>query len=114
MPSIFVPPRSMPIRMGFWLLGSCSWFSFRRTQNRRTKNLLCFAEQRVEVQRVRHVHRNLSISRPRPFSLGPIAGELDTIAVDIGEIDRLAHPVVCNSLNRNPCLHHSPDSGGQI
>jgi hypothetical protein len=52
-------------------------------------------------------HGELAVSASGPFGLRPIAIELNSIAIGIAQVKRLAHAVIGRALKRNTGLHQT-------
>ena len=71
-----------------------------------------FLEQRVKIERPRE-HGDAALGIARPFGLGAVPVELDPVAVGIGQVERLADPVVARPVERHLCGDQPPQRLGQ-
>src|SRR5688572_26004226 len=94
--SILVPPRSMPIRMEL-KHALCSLLSARRSLL--SALLRRLPKESIEVQRVCHRERDVALGVARPLRLGTIARQLDAVAIEVCQVDRLADAVIGDALD---------------
>jgi hypothetical protein len=71
------------------------------------------AEQRLEVERLRPAAGELLLEA-RPDHPGTVGGELDAVAVGVGQVDRLVGPVVGHALDRRPGLDQARGGAGEL
>src|SRR5687767_2034296 len=93
--SILVPPRSMPIRMEL-KHALCSLLSALCSALRSLLSALLrrLPKESIEVQRVCHRERDVALGVARPLRLGTIARQLDAVAIEVCQVDRLADAVI--------------------
>jgi hypothetical protein len=73
---------------------------------------LRFGQKRLEVDGiVDHGERARGVARPVVF--GPVAVDLDAVAIRVAEIDRLGHAVVGRAVDRDACGDDLRQCAGQ-
>src|SRR5688572_889189 len=104
--SILVPPRSTPIRMKLQYVRALSSLL--------AALLHSLSKKRIEIQWVGHCERDVAVCIARPLGLRAIARQLDPVAVEVCQIDRLADAVIRDALNPDACIDHAMHRAGKI
>src|ERR1041384_7650054 len=71
-------------------------------------------EQLVEIERVRHPELDAALGGVGPLLGRPVPGELEPVAVRVGEVDGDAHAVVRRALHRDPRGEHAAHRNREI
>src|ERR1041384_5604320 len=71
-------------------------------------------EQLVEIERVRHPELDAALGGVGPLLGGPVPGELEAVAVRVGEVDGDADAVVRRALHRDPRREHPAHRNREI
>src|SRR4051812_21076029 len=77
----------------------------------RTASGVGFVEKRAQVERDAD-HRD-AVTVSRPLLARPVAVELDAVAVEVAQVDRLADAVIARALDRHAGLEHAAQRHGE-
>src|SRR5437867_12330870 len=71
-------------------------------------------EQLVEIERVRHPELDAALGGVGPLLGRPVPGELEPVAVRVGEVDGDTHAVVRRALHRDPRSEHAAHGDREV